>query len=183
MRYVTRSPEETIDLGCTFAKKLKPGAVVALIGDLGSGKTVFTKGIAKALGVKEYRYVNSPSFVIMKEYRSKAVPLFHFDLYRLDRAGDMETVGYEEYFYAKGISVIEWADRALEVLPKEYIRVEFKHRGDDRRAVNITGDMRGRKVTRSPGHRLRSRRAIRTRHGMSRGTKGRPLRSDEGRAR
>ena len=75
MKHVTKTPEETLALGYKFGKKLKPGSVVALIGELGAGKTVFTKGIAKALGVKEYEYVNSPSFVIMKEYKSKKTPL------------------------------------------------------------------------------------------------------------
>ena len=81
MKYVTNSPEETLEVGFKLGKKIKPGSVVALMGNLGAGKTVFTKGIAKALGVKDYKYVNSPSFVIVKEYKSCKIPLYHFDLY------------------------------------------------------------------------------------------------------
>ena len=81
-QYITKSPKETFDLGAKFGKGLKPGTVVALIGELGTGKTLFTKGIAKALGVKEYEYVNSPSFVHVKEYKSKQEHQYQVDLYR-----------------------------------------------------------------------------------------------------
>ena len=137
MKYVTKSPEETLDLGYKLGKTLKPGTVVALTGDLGTGKTLFTKGIAKALGVKDYKYVNSPSFVIVKEYKSKKLPLYHFDLYRVNSSHDLETVGYEEYFYSKGISVVEWADRAEDVLPEEYILVKFRYSGRSKRNITI----------------------------------------------
>jgi len=137
MKYVSKCPEETIDLGYWFGKKLKPGSVVALIGALGAGKTIFTKGIAKALGVKDYEYVNSPSFVIMKEYGSKRMPLYHFDLYRLNSSRDLDTVGYEEYFYANGVSVVEWADRAMDILPDTYIPVKFKHLGQNKREIKV----------------------------------------------
>lgn len=137
MKYTTRNPEETFNLGYRFGKTLKPGAVAALIGELGTGKTLFTKGIAKALGVKEYEYVNSPSFVIVKEYKSKKTPLYHFDLYRLDSSHDLDTIGYEEYFYSDGITVIEWADRAMDILPEKYASVGFKHLGENKRAITI----------------------------------------------
>ena len=137
MKRITKSPAETLDLGYKFGKKLKPGVVVALTGELGAGKTVFTKGIAKALGVKDYEYVNSPSFVIVKEYGSKKMPLYHFDLYRLKSGSDLDTVGYEEYFYSKGVSVVEWADRAMNVLPEKYIRVKFKHLGKNKREITL----------------------------------------------
>ena len=145
MRHVTKSPEETLALGCKFGKKLKPGTVVALIGELGAGKTVFTKGIAKAMGVKDYEYVNSPSFVIVKEYKSKKAPLYHFDLYRLKSADDLGTVGCEEYFYSDGISVVEWADRAPEALPEDRITVKFKHLGKDRREIVFDNERQPRK--------------------------------------
>lgn len=137
MKYVTNDPKETLNLGFKLGKTLKPGAVIALTGELGTGKTVFTKGIAKALGVKEYEYVNSPSFVIVKEYKSQHVPLYHFDLYRLSSYIDLDTVGYEEYFYSKGISVVEWADRAKGVLPEKHISVKLKHRGKNKRDITI----------------------------------------------
>ncbi len=137
MKYITDSADETLKLGEKFGKNLKPGQVVALIGDLGSGKTVFTKGIAKGLGIKDHLHVNSPSFVIIKKYEGSP-PLYHFDLYRLDSVRDLDTVGHEEYFYSKGISVIEWADRALEALPDKYITVKFRHSGETRREIKIS---------------------------------------------
>lgn len=137
MMYTSKSPEETLDLGYKFGKTLKPGTVVGLIGELGTGKTIFTKGIAKGLGIKDYKYVNSPSFVILKEYKSKKTPLYHFDLFRLKSSEDMDSVGYEEYFYSDGISVVEWADRAMDVLPERYTLVKFKHSGKDKRKITI----------------------------------------------
>lgn len=142
MKYVTDSPEKTLKLGYKFGKTLKPGSLVALTGELGTGKTTFTKGIAKALGVKEYRYVNSPSFIIVKEYnasgkKSKKIPLYHFDLYRLESGEALEGIGYEEYFYSDGVSVVEWADRAADVLPDKHIRVNFKHLGRNKREIKI----------------------------------------------
>jgi len=137
MKYISKSPEETLELGFKFGKKLKPGTVVALTGELGTGKTVFTKGIAKALGVKEYEYVNSPSFVIVKEYKSKKIPLYHFDLYRLESKDGLDTVGYAEYFYSDGVSVVEWADRASSLLPERHASVKLKHLGKTKRELNI----------------------------------------------
>ncbi len=95
MKVISKSREETIEIGEKLAKKFKRGEVIALIGELGSGKTVLTKGIAKGLGVKDVRYVNSPSFVIIKEYKGK-VPLYHFDLYRLDKARILQSLSYDE---------------------------------------------------------------------------------------
>lgn len=137
-QYITKSPKETFDLGAKFGKGLKPGTVVALIGELGTGKTLFTKGIAKALGVKEYKYVNSPSFVIVKEYKSKKAPLYHFDFYRLKPISGLDTIGYEEYFYSGGISVVEWADRAMDLLPDKYICLKFRHLGKDKRKITVS---------------------------------------------
>ncbi|OGW75866.1 MAG: tRNA (adenosine(37)-N6)-threonylcarbamoyltransferase complex ATPase subunit type 1 TsaE [Omnitrophica bacterium RBG_13_46_9] len=137
MRYVTKSPEQTLKLGYRLGKKIKSGNVVALIGELGAGKTVFTKGIAKALGVKGYEYVNSPSFVIVKVYRAKKTSLYHFDFYRLKSSSDLATVGYEDYFYSDGVSVVEWADRAMDVLPDKHISVKFKHLGNNKREIAV----------------------------------------------
>ena len=137
MRYITKGPEETLELGCKIGSNLKPGAIVALTGELGTGKTVFTKGIAKSLGVKGHEYVNSPSFVIVKEYKSGKRPLYHFDLYRLKSATALETIGYEEYFYSDGITVIEWADRATDALPEKHISVKFRHLGKNKREISI----------------------------------------------
>jgi tRNA threonylcarbamoyladenosine biosynthesis protein TsaE len=124
-------------LGKALGKKLKSGSVVALIGDLGSGKTVFTKGIAEGLGVKNARYVNSPTFVIIKEYKGR-LPLYHFDLYRLDHYSSFDEMNYEEYFYGDGVTVIEWADKIRKLLPKKYIEIGFRVAGEDKRKIKVS---------------------------------------------
>ena len=137
MKVISESREETIAIGEGLAKKLKSGDVVALIGDLGSGKTVFTKGIAKGLGVKAaHSRVNSPSFVIIKEHKAR-IPLYHFDLYRLDRTSSLDQMNYEEYFYRGGVTVIEWADKILPLLPSRYIEVRLSVIGENKRKIGI----------------------------------------------
>jgi tRNA threonylcarbamoyladenosine biosynthesis protein TsaE len=119
-----------------LAKKLRRGDIVALIGDLGAGKTVFTKGIAKGLGVKNVRYVNSPTFVIIKEHKGK-VPLYHLDLYRLDHSSVIDAENFEEYFYGRGVTVIEWADKIRRLLPKKYVEVRLSVAGELKRKITI----------------------------------------------
>ena len=128
----TNSPEETLRLGSRLAENLNEGDIVALVGDLGSGKTVFVKGMAVGLGIEDPLYVNSPSFVILKEYPG-AKNLYHFDVYRLDLKGFCETLDYEKYFYGKGITVIEWADKIETLLPEEHIKIKISYGlGDER---------------------------------------------------
>ncbi|MDD5495801.1 MAG: tRNA (adenosine(37)-N6)-threonylcarbamoyltransferase complex ATPase subunit type 1 TsaE [Candidatus Omnitrophica bacterium] len=136
MKTISKSVEETIGIGAKLAAKLKRGDVVALVGELGSGKTVLTKGIAKGLGVKDVRYVNSPTFVIIKEYKGR-IPLYHFDLYRLDHASALDSLSYEEYFYGDGVTVVEWADKIRKLLPKRYIEVKLSVAGENRRKIDI----------------------------------------------
>ena len=136
MKIISHSIQETISLGEKLAKKLKKGDCVALVGDLGSGKTVFTKGIAQGLGVKNARYVNSPTFVTIKEYRGRT-PLYHFDLYRLDHYTSFDEMNYEEYFYGDGVTVIEWADKIRKLLPKKYIEVNLSVAGENERNIKI----------------------------------------------
>lgn len=137
-KFLSRSPQDTIDFAQKFARALKRGDIVALVGNLGSGKTTFTKGVAKGLGVKDYRHVNSPTFVLIKEYQGK-IPLYHFDLYRLDAIKDIEDLDSDGYFFGKGITVIEWADKCKVLLPKNYIRVEFKIRSENERSILVHG--------------------------------------------
>lgn len=134
---VTHSPEETIELASSLSGHLSGGDVVALVGELGSGKTMFVKGLAKGLGVKEYEYVNSPSFVIIKEYPGKKIDLYHFDVYRLESSEFCDTLDWEKYFYGSGITVIEWADKVLDLLPEEYIKVKIDHLGENERKLEI----------------------------------------------
>lgn len=133
---ISNTIEETIEAGVELAKKLKAGDVVALIGDLGAGKTVFTKGIAKGLGVKDVKYVNSPTFVIIKEYMGRCA-LYHFDLYRINKESVLDAENFEEYFYSDGVSVVEWADKIRKLLPKRHIEVRLKVAGEGKRKIDI----------------------------------------------
>jgi len=133
---VTKKASDTIRLGKRFASHLASGDVVALVGELGSGKTTFTKGVAEGLGVKDSKRVNSPSFVIVKEYEG-ALPLYHFDLYRLKGKSALETTGYEEYFWGDGVCVIEWADKITDLLPEGHMRVEISFGKNEERAIKF----------------------------------------------
>jgi len=132
------SPEETIDLGAKIARNLNREDLVALEGELGSGKTVFVKGMAKGLGIEDYLYVNSPSFVIIKEYHGR-LDLYHFDVYRLDEESFIETLDYQRYFYGDGITVIEWADKIKDTLPDEYLEIRITQAGLAKRHLEFRG--------------------------------------------
>lgn len=134
---ISKSIDDTIRLGTRLGKLLRKGDVVALSGELGSGKTTFIKGIARGAGVRETRYVNSPSFVIVREYKGR-IPLYHFDVYRLDDPSGLETVGYKDFFYGGGASVIEWADKIREFLPDEYLEIELLVKGENEREIKIS---------------------------------------------
>jgi tRNA threonylcarbamoyladenosine biosynthesis protein TsaE len=133
---ISKSIQETIGVGAKLGKSLRAGDVVALIGDLGAGKTVLTKGIAQGLGVKNVRYVNSPTFVIIKEYKGK-LPLYHFDLYRLNKSSVIDVENFEEYFYGDGVTVVEWADKIRKLLPKRHVEVRLSVAGEGRRKIEI----------------------------------------------
>ena len=133
---ITNSAKETMLVGEKLAKKLKPGDMIALSGNLGSGKTTFTKGIGKGLGVKDSKRINSPTFVLIKEYNGR-VPLYHLDLYRLDDLKEIENLAIEEYIYGNGITVIEWAEKIKSILPEKHIFVKLKIKGDNKREVII----------------------------------------------
>lgn len=137
MVVISNSEKETIELGVEIAKVLRPSDLVALSGDLGAGKTTLVKGIAKGLGVKDYRYVNSPSFVLVKEYKGR-IPLYHFDVYRLEKLKDIEDIGYEEYLGREGVIVIEWAKKMNRILPKRYLDIVLKIKGPDKRVIKIS---------------------------------------------
>ena len=127
--------EETLRLGVRFAKFLKPGDIVCLFGDLGTGKTALTRGMAKGLKA-DFEEVHSPTFVLMNVYHGKC-PVYHFDLYRIG-SGDLFDLGYEEFFYGQGISVVEWSERLGSLMPKEHWHVALKHAGGDRRLIRIS---------------------------------------------
>ena len=136
MKVISKSVSDTIKIGEKLAGKLRPGDVVALTGDLGAGKTVLTKGIAKGLGVKNVRYVNSPTFVVIKEYKGK-LPLYHFDLYRIDKTNVIDAENYEEYFYGDGVSVVEWAEKIRGLIPARHIEVKLSVIDENTRKIEI----------------------------------------------
>lgn len=124
----TTSPAETITLGRKIAKLLNPGDIICLSGNLGSGKTTLAKGIAKGLSIDPVK-VNSPTFVIMNAYEGR-LPLYHFDLYRLNKMQEMGVIGYDEFLYGEGVSLIEWGERLEKLLPKEFLNVKIVQSGE-----------------------------------------------------
>ena len=124
-------------LGEKLAKEAVPGQVIALVGDLGTGKTTLTKAIAKGLGIEEP--ITSPTFTIVHEYHSGRMPLYHFDVYRLGDPDEMFELGYEEYFYGEGLCVVEWADLVADLLPEEarIFRLEYGSSEDERIVTEI----------------------------------------------
>ena len=133
----TFSPEETEAIGEQMGQAAKPARVYSLDGDLGVGKTVFTKGFARGLGITEH--VTSPTFTIINEYNGR-IPLYHFDVYRISCEEEMDDTGYEDYFYGEGVSLVEWASIIPNLMPKETIRITIEKdytKGDDYRRITI----------------------------------------------
>lgn len=137
MKLTSYSVAQTIAIGRMIAENLKPGDIICLFGQLGSGKTVLTKGIAEGLGIKK-EDILSPSFVLLREYEQGRLPLYHFDLYRLAAGDEILGLGYEEYFYGRGVAVIEWAEKLKRLLPEEYLRVELSLRGEKKRLLKLS---------------------------------------------
>ena len=132
------SPEDTFRVGEQLAKDARPGDIYTLDGDLGVGKTIFTKGMAKGLGIGEP--VTSPTFTILQEYESGRLPLYHFDVYRIGDPEEMDEIGYEDYFYGQGICLIERAGLIEELIPKEAVRICIEkdlEKGLDYRRIRI----------------------------------------------
>ena len=132
---LSKSTDQTLELGEKLAKHLRKGDIVCLEGDLGSGKTTLIKGIAKGLHIAPEK-VNSPTFVLMNAYHGR-LPLYHFDLYRLEAVHEISSIGYEEFLYGDGVAVIEWAERLGQLTPKEYLRIELAHKGENQRLIKI----------------------------------------------
>lgn len=134
----TFSPEETEALGKKLGREAKPGEVYTLVGDLGVGKTVFTQGIVKGLEITEP--INSPTFTIVQVYEEGRMPFYHFDVYRIGDVEEMEEIGYEDYFYGEGLTMIEWANLIEELLPEHYREICIEkdlEKGFDYRRITI----------------------------------------------
>ncbi len=130
--FSTKSHEETVNAGRSLGKVVDPACVVGLIGDLGAGKTCFVKGVANGLNDVPEKEVTSPTFTILQAYEG-AVPLYHFDAYRLGGVDDLGDIGFEDYVYGQGVSVIEWADNISEALPEERMLIEIELKSDKNR--------------------------------------------------
>ncbi len=137
--FETNSPEETMAIGEAMGRAAAPGEIVCLNGDLGTGKTVFTKGFAKGLEIEDH--VVSPTFTIVQEYHSGRLPMYHFDVYRIDDIDEMNEIGYEEYFFGDGVTLIEWSTLIAELIPtrvKKVLIEKAPELGDDYRRITIT---------------------------------------------
>ena len=132
----SKSEDETKRCAERLAARLKAGDIVFLQGDMGAGKTTFVKGLAQAFKVSELK-VNSPTFVLMNYYKGK-VPLYHFDLYRLENPKALDTLDFDDYFYGEGISLIEWPERLGEHKPEQYYLVELKHKSEHERLITMS---------------------------------------------
>lgn len=133
-KYTIRSVEDTIHLAENFESEKWPNMVICLNGELGSGKTVFTKGFANAMGIKDT--ITSPTFNIIKEYPEGELPLYHMDVYRLDV--DDDSIGFDDYFTKNGVCIIEWAEIIKDKLPKERLDIKFKIVDENTRVLTIT---------------------------------------------
>ena len=136
--YETASPEETMQIGQKMGEEARAGLVISLDGDLGVGKTVFTKGVALGLGISES--VVSPTFTIVQEYEGGRLPMYHFDVYRIDDPDEMYEIGYEEYFYGEGVTLVEWATLIGELMPEDTVTVRIEKdpgKGDDYRKITV----------------------------------------------
>lgn len=134
LEVTSSSPEETQQFGVRLGKLAQPGDVFLLVGKLGTGKTCLTQGIARGLGIKEY--AASPSFVVVRELHGR-LPLYHMDFYRLDNLEEIAELGLDDYFYGQGVSVVEWAEKGLSLLPPEHLLIEMSYVSDTGRRLKL----------------------------------------------
>lgn len=122
----TRSAEETLEFGKKLGTLLGPGDIVALVGDLGAGKTWLSKGIAQSLGVPDHEYVNSPAFDLIHEYPGRC-PVYHIDFYRMEGLSDDDLPWLDEYFHGEGVTIVEWADKFIDRIADSFLRIDMSH--------------------------------------------------------
>ncbi|MBI9105216.1 MAG: tRNA (adenosine(37)-N6)-threonylcarbamoyltransferase complex ATPase subunit type 1 TsaE [Spirochaetales bacterium] len=135
--YSASTADEMINLGRRLSSSFIPGTTIALTGSLGAGKTTFVKGVALGLGI--FEVITSPSFTIIKEYYDGRLPLYHMDLYRIDDLEELYLIGIEELIYGNGLSIIEWSEKAKELLPDETIKINIRIESDGGRTIDIEG--------------------------------------------
>ena len=135
-KIITKTPEETMQIGEKIGKKVSIGDIICLFGDLGAGKTTFVKGLAKGLKYN-IKKVTSPTFVLMNIYEGR-LPVYHFDLYRIEENAELVMIGYDEFLYGDGVAVIEWAERLNTLMPKERLDIELTHKKPEGRMIKMT---------------------------------------------
>lgn len=138
MQFLVKNVEETTELGFSIGKLLNSGDIVCLTGDLGTGKTHITKGIAKGLGIDDH--ITSPTFTIVNEYDSGRLKLYHFDVYRVSDPDEIYAIGFDDYIFSNGVSIIEWANYIEEILPSDYLHILIEKdlsNGEDYRKITI----------------------------------------------
>ena len=138
--YITRSAEETIELGRLIGERLRGGDIIAYKGSMGAGKTTMTRGLTQGLGLGDAAF--SPTFALVNEYRGEGLTLYHFDMYRIDSALDLETTGFFDYLDDESVLAVEWSENIEEELPDERIIVTLERVDDDTRKITIDGDER-----------------------------------------
>lgn len=139
MIFSVNSVEQTTNLGINIGKLLNPGDIICLTGDLGTGKTHITKGIAQGLGIDEY--ITSPTFTIVNEYDSGRLKLYHFDVYRVSDPDEIYAIGFDDYIFSDGVSIIEWANYIEEILPKDYLHILIEKdldKGENFRKITLS---------------------------------------------
>jgi tRNA threonylcarbamoyladenosine biosynthesis protein TsaE len=134
MNFITNTVEETIELGKKIGGSLNPGDIVCIDGDLGSGKTHLTKGIALGLGIDDH--ITSPTFNIVNEYEGR-IKLYHFDVYRVNDPDEIAAIGFDEYIFSDAASVIEWSDYIKELIPDDHIQINMANESETRRSISI----------------------------------------------
>lgn len=132
---ISKSLEDTKELAKELANKAKPKDVIALIGEMGAGKTAFSKAFAKGLNIQST--VNSPTFTILNIYEDGRLPMYHFDAYRIEEPEEMEEIGFEEYIYGDGVTLIEWADIIKDILPSSYLLVKIETLSENERRITL----------------------------------------------
>ncbi len=138
MIFISNSPEDTMSIGNEIGCNAKKGEIYCLVGNLGVGKTVFTKGFAAGIGIQEH--ITSPTFTIVNQYEGPKMPFYHFDVYRIQDIEEMEEIGYEEYFFGEGVCFIEWANFINEIIPEEAIWIYIDKdlsKGEDYREIAV----------------------------------------------
>lgn len=135
IEYISKSISDTNAIAKELAQNAKPGDVIALVGEMGAGKTHFSKAFAKELGITST--VNSPTFTIMNSYEEGRIPLYHFDAYRIEDPDEMTEIGFEEFIYGHGVCVIEWADIIKDILPTSFLLVKIETLGENERKIKI----------------------------------------------